>query len=382
MAIEELETRVERLRSLYEQYFMGIEKIAPAVAHKDVTRRIDVLRHEQIRNTAKRFRLQMIIQRYNTFQQYWQRILREIENGTYRRHLLRMERSQSAKAASSIPAPPATEAVPVAEAASDSESLITPRARKSLAPSSPRHSAAVNPRQSTLPPPDKVEAFTRALERDLAAALDGDLDFGVAKRADFDDLALDLDEPASQPLAPAPAVSVAHAKLAPMQPPQVANATRVAALAGRLRLPAQSAVGGHRLPPQLGRSAASVATHTAVADANSTKGATGEQPATMQAKALSTQSTAQSPAPKPTSGQTANAPNTNAGPSAERVRELHRELMQAKAKINDSSEVSVASLSRKLEATVQQLLQKHVGKQVDFAVIIKEGKAVVKPIVR
>ena len=29
----------------------------------------------------------MIIQRYNTFQQYWQRICREIENGTYKRDL-------------------------------------------------------------------------------------------------------------------------------------------------------------------------------------------------------------------------------------------------------------------------------------------------------
>src|SRR5690348_7519086 len=70
-----------------------MEKIEPSVARKDVDRRIYVLRREKIRNTGKRFKLQTIIQRYNTFQQYWQRICREIENGTYKRHLLKAERA-------------------------------------------------------------------------------------------------------------------------------------------------------------------------------------------------------------------------------------------------------------------------------------------------
>ena len=94
LALEELETRLERLRSLYEQYFMGIEKIEPQIARKDVDRRIYLLRREKIRNTAKRFKLQTIIQRYNTFQQYWMRICREIENGTYKRHLLKAQNGQ------------------------------------------------------------------------------------------------------------------------------------------------------------------------------------------------------------------------------------------------------------------------------------------------
>ncbi|MBN2192670.1 MAG: hypothetical protein JW751_07615 [Polyangiaceae bacterium] len=90
--IEELELRVERLRSLYEQYFLGIEKVEPLTARKDVDRRIWVLRREQIRNTRKRFKLQTIIQRYNTYQQYWMRINREIEAGTYRRHLIKAQK--------------------------------------------------------------------------------------------------------------------------------------------------------------------------------------------------------------------------------------------------------------------------------------------------
>src|SRR5262249_3308725 len=87
--LEELETGIERLRGLYEQYFMGIERLEPLIPRKDVDRRIWVLRREQIRNTGLRFKFQMLIQRYNTFQQYWGRISREIENGTYRRDVVR-----------------------------------------------------------------------------------------------------------------------------------------------------------------------------------------------------------------------------------------------------------------------------------------------------
>src|SRR5829696_9486077 len=85
----ELESRIERLRALYEQFFMGIEKMEPQIPRKEVERRIWLLRREQIRNTGLRFKFQMLVQRYNSFQQYWGRVTREIENGTYRRDVLR-----------------------------------------------------------------------------------------------------------------------------------------------------------------------------------------------------------------------------------------------------------------------------------------------------
>ncbi|MDP9001558.1 MAG: hypothetical protein M3O46_15770, partial [Myxococcota bacterium] len=105
--IGDLEVAVDRLRSLYEQYFMGIEKIEPTVARKDADRRIYVLRKEQIRNTALRFRFQMLIQRYNTYQTHWQRICRDIENGTYKRHVIRAQRRFGTKPASVQPTPAA-----------------------------------------------------------------------------------------------------------------------------------------------------------------------------------------------------------------------------------------------------------------------------------
>lgn len=85
----ELEEKMERVRALYEQFFVGIEKIEPQIPRKDVDRRITVLRKEQIRNTAMRFKFQTLVQRYNTMQQHWMRTMREIENGTFKRDLLK-----------------------------------------------------------------------------------------------------------------------------------------------------------------------------------------------------------------------------------------------------------------------------------------------------
>ena len=90
--IDSLGPKVERLKALYEQYFMGIERIPPATLRKDVDRNFWRLRRERINNTGLRFRYQQVLQRYNTYQQYWQRVMRDIERGTYRRSVARAAR--------------------------------------------------------------------------------------------------------------------------------------------------------------------------------------------------------------------------------------------------------------------------------------------------
>jgi hypothetical protein len=87
--LDELEKKGEHLRAMYEQYFMGIERLEPLVHKRDVERRIKLLRKEQIRNTAQRFKFNTLVARFSTMQQHWGRIVREIENGTYKRDMLR-----------------------------------------------------------------------------------------------------------------------------------------------------------------------------------------------------------------------------------------------------------------------------------------------------
>jgi len=90
--LKELENKIERLKVLYEQYFMGIEKMEPQVARKEVTRAMLTLQQQYIRNTALRFKFNTMLQKWQIYITYWNRVLREIENGTYVRHLQKAKR--------------------------------------------------------------------------------------------------------------------------------------------------------------------------------------------------------------------------------------------------------------------------------------------------
>jgi hypothetical protein len=87
-----VEVRLRRLRMLYDQYFQGLERIEPQHERADVDRTIDLLRRAQPRNTALRFRFNQLVQRFTTYNAYWQRIRRQIEEGTYKRDVLRARR--------------------------------------------------------------------------------------------------------------------------------------------------------------------------------------------------------------------------------------------------------------------------------------------------
>jgi hypothetical protein len=65
-----------------------------------------------------------------------------------------------------------------------------------------------------------------------------------------------------------------------------------------------------------------------------------------------------------------------------RVEQLAEKLRAARVQTKESAPVSVDALAKKLEQTAEQLREKHRGKQVDFEVIIRDGKAILKPFVR
>jgi uncharacterized protein YhaN len=85
--LDTLEARLDRLRSLYEQYFQGIEKLEPSMERKALHNLLQQMRKTKTRNTALRFRLNQLIARMNTFETYWTRVSRQMEDGTYHRDL-------------------------------------------------------------------------------------------------------------------------------------------------------------------------------------------------------------------------------------------------------------------------------------------------------
>jgi hypothetical protein len=93
--IGDLEKRIERLKVLYEQFFLGNQRAEPLVARKDCTRKIIELQQINIRNTGLRFRFNTLVQRWNVYQSYWGRILRKIEQGTFVRDVQRAKRNMA-----------------------------------------------------------------------------------------------------------------------------------------------------------------------------------------------------------------------------------------------------------------------------------------------
>jgi hypothetical protein len=87
--LHDAEVRLARLKALYEQWFQGIERIEPQIARKELERVLELLKREQPRNTALRFRCQQLSARYGTYGIYWGRIAKQIEEGTYRRDVQR-----------------------------------------------------------------------------------------------------------------------------------------------------------------------------------------------------------------------------------------------------------------------------------------------------
>lgn len=87
--LDTVDQALDRLKTLYEQYFLGIQKQAPSFIHNDVERKLRDLAQMQLRNTGMRYRLATLQQKFGSYNAYWRRTLRQIENGTYARHLRR-----------------------------------------------------------------------------------------------------------------------------------------------------------------------------------------------------------------------------------------------------------------------------------------------------
>ena len=97
--LEEMERKVDRLRALYETFFSGIERQPPNAPRRELNRLVLEMQQIQIRNAALRFRFQSLSQKWTLMNTYWNRTLREIEAGTYRKDVARVSRRLAQKGA-------------------------------------------------------------------------------------------------------------------------------------------------------------------------------------------------------------------------------------------------------------------------------------------
>jgi hypothetical protein len=129
--VAELEEKLDRLRLLFEKYFLGIDKRPPMEQRAGVQRIIRYLQNKRINQTQVRFQFQTLVGRFNVFDQHWARILRKIEDGTYERDLFKAKLHQAqARGASPEGATGAEQAEPPAAAAEPEYGLQEEKIRR------------------------------------------------------------------------------------------------------------------------------------------------------------------------------------------------------------------------------------------------------------
>ncbi|OGQ92013.1 MAG: hypothetical protein A2289_23100 [Deltaproteobacteria bacterium RIFOXYA12_FULL_58_15] len=93
--LEQITEAIRKLKTGYDKYFAGIERIAPLKEREHVKKTMRHLLTHQGNNTARRFRVQSLQTSLITHEAYWDRITRQIEEGTYKRDIFLMHLRQT-----------------------------------------------------------------------------------------------------------------------------------------------------------------------------------------------------------------------------------------------------------------------------------------------
>ncbi len=319
--LDEIDTKIARVRALYESYFQGTERLEPTIARRDIERNIDMVKRGCPNNTSSRFRLNTLLARYSTYAAYWQRTCRQIEDGTYHKQHERMGRRKRTNGARNVQA--LVSVPPVQEVAFDDQELNAfmegmdaartgkPPAKVAAAPASQEEDDDVD----TLPPAAKTPEIRVRSE-------------SASK------LALDIRTSPSPPRTPARTGSS-------FAPPKVVLQKD----ASKISVPA---------PPRSPRPRTATPPRVQVA--------TKLQPAAPKMPPR--------PAPRETSPE-------------ENMQKLFERYVDARQKNNESTErVRYETVVQTVEKMMPKLREKHGNKAIDFDVILVDGKVGIKPKIR
>jgi len=325
--LTDAETRLDRLRALYDLFFQGLERTEPAQLRKDFERILTTLRKDQPRNTALRFRFQMLVQRNVTLSSMWRKVMQQIEDGTYRRDVLRARRRRQGRTGGESIAPQVHEIDMTMDVDGALDSMFDdpndpsvvignepiaplPPPKPSSPPPAPRALspfAAPSLRPSQIPPALAATSTARASQRPAASK--------------------SFHPPKPDPIPAAPRV------------PAIPGAPRVPTAVAR---PAATPASAHRPAP----------------------------PATPPQRAAATQSA------------TASARDAG-GFSQNQMKHLFDRYVDARKGNNERTDnLRMESLQKTVEAMLPKLREKHGGKQIDFDVVVRDGKVALKPTAR
>ena len=87
--LSDLDEGISGLQVLYEKYFLGIDRKPPDQERKRISEKARELRTRSISNTALKFKVNTLFAKLISFERMWDRTLREIEDGTYKRDVFK-----------------------------------------------------------------------------------------------------------------------------------------------------------------------------------------------------------------------------------------------------------------------------------------------------
>ncbi len=284
LEINAFEEELAKLKARFEQFFLGLERINPTPDYEAYKKRLLKLKNQFHRNTAVKFRLGTLHNKFITYERLWLKTLKDIEEGRYVRDLKKLKRKNELKKQKD---PPKDEQ----QAAGAEE----PKKDEKLK--------------------QKGVYTLEDLEADLPDELFGEAFTSPAK-------------PPPPPSAARPPPPPPQAAARPPPPPAAAAAAR----------PPPPPAAASRPPPPPG---------------------------------------AARPPPPPAAAR----PATVGGLSDEKISQIYNAYVTAKRRCKESTDgITPDALARSLRQQVPKLMEQHGAKAVDFKVVIKDGKAVLKAV--
>lgn len=362
-AIADFEGEIAALRARFDQYFLGMEKKNPAKELEALKKRIMKFKGQHIRNTGLKFRVQTLYSKFQSYERLWSKSLKEIEEGTYRKDLMRLRRKNQARG------------------------LVDPTAPK---PAEPGPGAEE--------PKKRPDFYT--LDEDFEADLPVDM-------FDEDDAPVPVAKPPPAPAAarpppapvaavrppPAPAAAIRPPPApAEVRPPPAPTARPPAAPAPAARQPAAAAPMARQstppAPPTVGPARAAMPAAPSSSAPPGPPATAVPPPPPRAALAPRTASgsfpvavtPASRPPPAPAAVRAAATP-ADVPLSKEKLDQICSAYITAKKRCKESTVgITPEAIAQSLRKQVPALIEQHGAKSVDFKVVIKDGKAVLKAV--
>lgn len=93
--LDQLDEDLQGLQLLYEKYFLGIDRKPPDQERKRISAKLREVKSAFVKNTGLKFRISTLFAKLISYERMWDRTLREIEDGTYKRDVFKAKYRQA-----------------------------------------------------------------------------------------------------------------------------------------------------------------------------------------------------------------------------------------------------------------------------------------------